>query len=536
MCRYIGTVTTPLETPIPNPRRWLAMPFIALGVAMIIVDATIVNVAVPSIIRSLHLSATSAEWLNSIYSLVFAALLISAGRAGDRWGRRRLFLLGTVVFVGASLVAALAPSGEILILGRFLQGIGGAMILPSTLSTVNALFVGRERAIAFAIWGSTIGGVAAIGPLVGGWLTTDVSWRWAFLVNVPVGLIIVLGVTLFIPETSQPDSARGSDFGGNVLVTLGFSGVVFALIEGTHYGWWYRESPLTLGGVHWTSGVSPVPVAAAIGVLSLAIFWRHERSRARSGAPVLVDPALFAIRSFAAGNVAALVVSLGEFGVLFVLPLFLQGVRGFSALGTGVLLLALAGGSLVAGGLTPQLAQRVSARTVARTGLALEFVGLVVLGLVISPSVSGLDLVPALLVYGLGVGLATAQLTGVILADVPVQASGSASGVQSTTRQVGSALGIAILGTVYVSEIGRRTLSGTLAVSGTTRALATSLSSAVRQSGGSVVSTLAPGPLRAAAAAAVASATRLDAFVAATFIVVGLAATFRLPREPGDRP
>src|SRR5512143_2656321 len=158
------------------------MPFIALGVAMIIVDATIVNVAIPSIIRDLRTTAATAEWVNSIYALVFAALLITLGRLGDMIGRRRLFRIGTVWFVVASVVAATAPSSGILILGRFLQGIGGAMILPATLSTVNSLFRGRERAIAFAIWGSTIGGVAAVGPFLGGLLTTELSWRWAFLI------------------------------------------------------------------------------------------------------------------------------------------------------------------------------------------------------------------------------------------------------------------------------------------------------------------------------------------------------------------
>ncbi|MDA8115947.1 MAG: MFS transporter, partial [Actinomycetota bacterium] len=198
-------------------RRWRAMPFIAVGVAMIIVDATIVNVAVPTIIRELHLGATGAEWLNSIYALVFAALLISFGHAGDRWGRRRLFLLGAVIFVAASLIAATAPNGAVLIAGRFIQGIGGAMILPATLSTVNAMFTGHERAIAFAIWGSTIGGFAALGPLAGGWLTTDFSWRWAFLVNLPIGAIVVIGILFFIPETSDPTTRRGLDVPGNAL-------------------------------------------------------------------------------------------------------------------------------------------------------------------------------------------------------------------------------------------------------------------------------------------------------------------------------
>ncbi|HEY5186472.1 MAG TPA: MFS transporter, partial [Actinomycetes bacterium] len=166
-----------MTEPATGRGKWRPMPFIALGVSMIIVDATIVNVAIPSIIRDIGISVTDAEWVNSIYSLVFAALLLTTGRVGDIYGRRRLFLVGTVVFVAASLVAALAPSAGVLILGRFLQGVGGAMLLPASLSTVNAMYQGKDRAIAFAIWGATIGGTAALGPLLGGWLTTAFSWR-----------------------------------------------------------------------------------------------------------------------------------------------------------------------------------------------------------------------------------------------------------------------------------------------------------------------------------------------------------------------
>src|SRR3954449_7317668 len=178
---------------------------------MIIVDATIVNVAIPSIIRDLGIGITQAEWANSIYSLVFAALLISVGRIGDVGGRRRIFVLGLLVFLAASVVTALAPNGTILLLGRFLQGVGGALILPSTLSIVNATFRGRERAIAFGIWGSTIGGMAALGPLLGGWFVTHLSWRWAFYVNLPIAVVALVGTLLFVEESRDPDARRGYD-------------------------------------------------------------------------------------------------------------------------------------------------------------------------------------------------------------------------------------------------------------------------------------------------------------------------------------
>ena len=429
------------------------MPFIALGVAMIIVDATIVNVAVPTIIRELHVSATTAEWFNSIYALVFASLLITLGHTGDVWGRRRLFLTGTVIFVAASLVAATAPNGSVLIVGRFLQGIGGAMILPATLSTVNAMFFGHDRAIAFAIWGSTIGGVAALGPVLGGWLTTDFSWRWAFLINVPIGAVVVGGILFLVPETRDQDVRRGIDWWGNLLIIVGLSTLVFGLIEGEQYGWWHEVATFTAAGMTWpTSWPSPAAVAFGVSIVSLVGFVLLERVRRQRGRVVLVDLGLFGIRSFAAGNVAVAVVALGEFGLLFVLPLFLQGVLGYSALDTGYLFLALALGAFVVGGATPQIARRIGARGVARLGLVFEVVGIAALGFSLSPTVSPWAMVPWLFLYGMGVGMATAQLTGVILTDVPVESSGQAAGIQSTFRQVGSALGIAILGTILLDE------------------------------------------------------------------------------------
>jgi EmrB/QacA subfamily drug resistance transporter len=521
-------------------RRWLAMPFIALGVAMIIVDATIVNVAVPTIIRELHVTATTAEWTNSIYSLVFASLLITLGRAGDVFGRRRLFLAGTVVFVAASLVAATAGSGAILIFGRFLQGIGGAMILPATLSTVNSLFRGRERAIAFAIWGSTIGGMAAIGPFLGGLLTTDLSWRWAFLINVPIGAVIIIGLLAIVPETSEPNTHRGVDVPGQITLIIGLAALVFGLIEGQTYGWWTSTRRLAL--LDWPAGtLSPIPVVFAIAIVSLVAFVLIERSRARAGKLVVVDFRLFSITSFRNGNLAALIVALGEFGLLFALPLYLQGALGLSALQTGAALVPLALGTLVAGGLTPVVAPRFGPRGVVQTGLALEVIGIGGLGAVLGPGTSVWAIIPWLVLYGIGVGFATAQLTGLILTEVPVEQSGQGSGIQSTFRQVGSALGIAILGTILITTLGSGLRDRLRTVPGLPPARQAAITEAVRASGGSAIVELraAPGSERivAESAGALADSARDAAFAAATFVLLGLISTLRLPNPrgaPGD--
>lgn len=434
--------------------RWLGLASLSLGVAMIIVDATIVNVAVPSIIRELKLDSTAAEWVNTIYALVFAALLITLGRIGDVWGRRRLYLAGLAVFIAASMLAGLAPNGELLITSRVIQGVGGAMILPATQSILNTNFRGRDRAIAFGIWGAVIGGVAAIGPLIGGWLTTNLSWRWAFYINLPIGLVAVAGTLAYIAESKDDDARPGFDLPGFLLVTIGLGGIVFGLIEGRSYGWWAPNHSFTVGAWSWPStAISPIPVAIGTGLACLGVFAAVETYRKRRGHFIVFDFGLWRYRGFRFGNLAGTIVALGEFGLLFVLPLFLQAVLGYSAFDTGLVFLALALGAFFAAPMAASLAHRFGNRRVVALGMALEAVGIVATSLVLSPTVSGLLLAPMLFVYGVGVGFATAQLTSLVLSDVPPERGGLASGANSTLRQVGSALGIAILGTVLFSSL-----------------------------------------------------------------------------------
>jgi EmrB/QacA subfamily drug resistance transporter len=434
--------------------RWIGLAMLSLGVAMIIVDATIVNVAVPQIIRDLTLDSTTAEWINTTYALVFAALLITLGRIGDVWGRRRLYLLGLVIFAGASMLAGLAPTGEVLIAARILQGVGGAMILPSTQSILNTNFQGRDRAIAFGIWGAVIGGVAAIGPLLGGWLTTNLSWRWAFFINLPVAILAIAGTLYYIGESKDEDAHAGFDLPGFMLVTLGLGGVVFGLIEGRNYGWWTPNQPFTVLGWTWPlTSVSVIPFAIGLGFLCLVAFAVVETRRRRAGRFFLFDFSLWRYPGFRYGNLAGTIVSLGEFGLLFALPLFLQAVLGYSAFETGLVFLALAIGAFFAAPLAANFARRFGNRWVVTVGMSLEAIGIVITSILLSATVSGFQLAPPLFIYGLGVGFATAQLTSLVLSDVPPQRSGLASGANSTLRQVGSALGIAILGTVLFTTL-----------------------------------------------------------------------------------
>lgn len=512
-------------------KRWVGLFFISLGVSLIIVDSTIVNVAIPSIIDDIGITSTQAQWIQEIYILVFAALLLVGGRLADQYGRRRLFLLGAVIFAAASVLAALASSGATLIGARAIQGLGGALMLPTSLSLLNANFRGRDRGLAFGIWGATIGGTAALGPLLGGWLTTSFSWRWAFGINIPLGLLVIIGLLLLVPESKDPEIGHGVDVLGAVLSAIGFGGIVFGLIEGRTYGWLTSTTALTIGTWSWPWSISPVAVAFLVGFSALTAFVLLERHNNQRGRVAMLDLSLFTIPSFRNGNIAAAIVSLGEFGIIFSLPLWFQNVLGYTAFQTGLALLALAGGSFLASGLGAAIGHRRSPVFIVRLGIVLEIIGIAGLGLLIRPESTWLTTTPLLLVYGVGVGFATAQLTGVVLADVPVERSGQGSGTQSTSRQVGSAFGIAILGTVLFSTLGAQfdTALGDLGVPEPRRS---QLVSAVQDSAGAVIPGLAADPSSAPAAdaakTAFTNATQVAALTAAGFLVIGLAASASL--------
>lgn len=368
--------------------------------------------------------------------------------------------------------------------------------------------------------------MAAIGPLVGGWLTTNVSWRWAFWLNIPVGLLVLVGIARAVPETRDAGAARLRDWGGVVLSALGMAGLVFALIESEWYGWWRQED----------GSLSPVPVALVGGLVLLVGFVLVERARRAAGTDVLVDLGLFRIRSFRSGAVAALIVSFGEFGLLFTLPLLLQGTLGYSALGTGAVILVLALGTFLASGVLPQLSHRVSQRTVVRVGLLLEAVAVGGLAVTLSMTVATWVVAAWLFLYGVGVGFATAQLTSLLLADVPVDESGMASGLQSSVRQLGSALGVALLGGFLVAQLARSARDN-LAALGLPGQLVDGVVAAVKESAGIAIARLQAKPgqhaIAEAAGQAMVHASRLTTGLAALALVVGLVATLALPKQAG---
>ena len=436
-----------------------------MAISLVIIDGTIVNTIFPAIIKDLALTSTEVQWVQESYVLVFASMLLVWGSIADRFGRRRMLIIGLIIFVLASVWAGVTDSAEAMILARIVQGLGGAMVLPTTLSLVNANFQGKERGIAFAVWGATIGGMVAVGPVLGGWLTTvdwrfDLgsvvveTWRWAFAVNLPLGILVIAGLLYFINESKQEQRAGGIDLVGAALSVFMFGTLVFALIEGRVYGWWQQtDKVFSLGNFIWPeNAISVIPFALALSIIFFVLFVFWEKARERANKNVLLDLRLFNVASFRNGSIAALIISMGEFGLLFAIPLWLQNVDGLNALSSGLVLLWLAGGAFLASAVGGAMSGRVSAVTAVRIGVALELIGVLGIAMAASTMTGWQGIAGYLFVYGLGVGLATAQLTGVIMVDVPMDKIGQASGSQSTVRQIGSALGIAVLGTALFTS------------------------------------------------------------------------------------
>ena len=534
------TTEAPIDTP-PTRREWLALTVLSIGLGVIVLDGTIVGVALPDIIADLHLDLTDARWVNSLYAVVLAALLLSTGKLADRWGRKNLFLAGIVVFVGGSILAAMADAAGPLIAARAVQAVGAAMIMPSTLSTVNAVFRGRYRAAAFGVWGAVISGAAAVGPLAGGALTQWASWHWIFLVNVPLGILIFVAGILAVPATRGVQHRPGADVDGALLAAIGLGALVFAVIEGPDLGWWTPRSELKIFGWVWPSdaAISAVPVAFAIATVALVLFVMWERHRETVRRSALLDPRLFFLPTFSWGNLTAAMVAVGEFAIIFVLPLYLINALGLSVMSAGLVLAAMAIGAFLSGASARHLAARFGPPGTVLIGLGLEVVGVLVLALMITGTTPGWLVAVPLVVYGLGLGLASAQLTGTVLRDVPVEVSGQGSATQSTVRQVGSALGTAFAGAALSVSLAL-TLPVALADAGVTGTTADQLAEATRESAGTTIAqlraTAAPSavadPVGTANALAegFADGTRWSLLVATTFLILGFVGAIRLRR------
>jgi EmrB/QacA subfamily drug resistance transporter len=455
-----------LERPGPNPRRWQILAVLCVSLFVIVMDNTIVNVALPTLARELDAGTSSLQWIVDAYTLVFAGLLLAAGGLGDRFGRKGALLAGLALFGAFSAAGAFASSTGQLISARAVMGVGAALIFPTTLAiVVNVFTEPRERAAAIGIWTAIAGVGVALGPISGGWLLEHFSWGSVFLVNVPVTVAGIVGTLVLVPRSRDPRAPR-LDLPGLALSIAGVTLLVWSLIEAPSHGW---ISATTIGGI------------AGAAVL-LAVFSWWER---RVSAPLL-DVNLFRNMRFTAASLAITLGFFALFGFIFLVTQYLQLVKGYSALQAGVRTLPFAIAMVVAAVSSPKVVPRLGTKLVVAAGLALMAGGFVIAS-TNDASTSYTVIASAMVLMGFGLGSAAAPATESILASLPREKAGVGSAVNDTTREVGGTLGVAVLGSIMASVYGGRildALSGTPLPAGLRAAAGDSLAAALQIAGG----------------------------------------------------
>jgi len=412
-------------------RKWWTLVLSSLATFMLLLDITVVNVALPDIQRDLDASLSSLQWVVDAYSLMLAAFLLTAGSLGDRLGRRRVFSLGLALFTFASFLCGISGDPTLLNLSRGLQGIGGAAMFATSLALLGQEFHGRDRATAFGVWGATVGGAVAIGPLVGGLITEHLGWEWIFFVNIPIGIAAVALTELRLANVAAQDPER-IDLPGLATFSGGLFLLIFGLIRGNPEGWGSATIVLSLAG------------AAALLLAFLAV-------EARSSHPML-DLALFRKPAFNGVSAVAFGLSAGMFAMFLYLTIYMQGVLDFSPLQTGLRFLPLTVLSFVVAPIAGKLSHWVPIRALMGAGLALVGVGLLLMhGLGADSDID--SLLPGFLVAGVGIGLTNPSIGQAAIAVVPPPKAGMGSGINTTFRQVGIATGVASLGAVFQSQV-----------------------------------------------------------------------------------
>jgi EmrB/QacA subfamily drug resistance transporter len=413
-------------------RKWWTLVAVSFGLFMIMLDNTVVNVALPSIQRDLHITIASLEWIVTAYALVFAALLITGGKLADLIGRRRVFVIGLAIFTASSLACGLASSSGFLIGARAVQGVGAALMNPATLSIITATFPPKQRGQAIGIWAGVSALALAIGPLAGGLIVDNIGWHWIFFVNVPVGILGIVVSQFFIDESRDTSHEQSIDLPGLLTSGLGLFALSYALIEANRHGWMSGE-------------IIGLFVAAAV---CLALFVVLE---SRQRLPML-DLSLFKIGSFAGANLVALLVSLGMFGVFFFVSLYVQNILGYSPTQAGAIFLPMTLLIILIAPVAGRLSDRIGGRWLMAGGMTTLGVSLLFYQRVGLHSTFW-TLLPAMVLGGIGMAMTMSPMTSVAMASVPVDKAGVGSGVLNSFRQVGGSLGIAIMGAILASYV-----------------------------------------------------------------------------------
>jgi EmrB/QacA subfamily drug resistance transporter len=412
-------------------KKWWTLIAVCAGTFMLLLDVTIVIVAQPAIQSGLHATFSDVQWTLDAYALTLASLLLTSGVLADRYGRRRVFAIGLTVFTLGSLLCGLAADPLMLIISRSAQGVGGALMFATSLALLGHSFRGKERGVAFGVWGAVVGISTALGPVLGGLITTEWNWRGIFLVNLPIG-IFALAVTIWRVEESRLEHPAAPDWAGFVLLTAGLVSLVYGLIRA--------------GEISWSD--SGVIICLALGAVLIAAFGVTESRVANP----MFDLSLLRVPTFTGGSIAAFCMNGSLFAVLLYFVIYLQDVLGYSALGAGLRLAILSLAQLVTSVAAGRLSERIPARWLIGPGLLLVGVGLLIMAGLTGTS-TWTYLIPGFIVSGLGSGLVNPPLASTAIGVVPPQRAGMASGVNSTFRQIGIAAGIAAYGSIFTAAI-----------------------------------------------------------------------------------
>lgn len=436
-------------------KKWAPLIVMALALFIVVLDTTIINVSIKAIIDDLHSNLKNIQWVITGYSLVLAAFTITGGKLGDIFGRKRMFMLGAIIFGIGSLMASRAQSDTFLLLSvSGVEGMGAALMLPATASLLVSTYRGKDRALAFGVYGAIAGAAATVGPIVGGWLTTNYSWRWNYLINPGVVLLLLAGS--FLVKEAHERRPHWPDYMSIILSALGLSGVVYGIIESSTYGWFKATKPYELfGQTYHMLGISVSTFAIFFGLIFISLFLLRQAMLEDERKEPLVTTGLLRNRQFMAGTTVLAVAVLGQFGLIFAFPVFLQGLLGKDAFHSGIATLPLSLGILVASPLSGVLAGRfnVPQKYLIQIGLILSTIGGLLLHFEATPTATESNFILGLICFGVGFGLVISQLANLTLSAATVEQAGEASGVNNTFRQIGTSLGQALIGALLITSL-----------------------------------------------------------------------------------
>jgi len=442
-------------------KKWAPVFVLSLALAIILIDTTLLNVSFATLIKDFHTDIQSLQWVITAYSLTIAALTITGGRLGDLFGRKKMFIIGAALFALGSFIASISTNVATMIIGEsIIEGIGAALMMPATASLLVSKYRGKDRGVAFGIWGGVAAASTAIGPLLGGYLTTYYSWRWGFRINIGVAVLLIIG-SFIIKEYREKEEKLQLDFIGVILSSLGMLAIVYGIIEASTYGWWKAKTAyLIFDHTYKLGGYSITPFAIGLGAIVLTLFIIWERRIERLGKTPLVSLHLFSNRPYISSVATTTIFALGQAGLIFSIPVFLQSVRGASAFDTGLAMLPMSIASLIIAPIAGMLSHKIPPKILVQSGLVLFVASYIIIFLTLNIDTTAGDMIIPFIIMGLGMGTMMSSINNLTLSAVSPEQAGEASGVNNTMRQVGSTLGTAIIGAVMLTAISTNLTNG----------------------------------------------------------------------------